>query len=140
MHRPALAVADARLPPSQLGHDDIGIDPVGEHVAMVAIAGDDAVTLAIERALEPYRHRFLPDVEVAETADQAQAVKLPGFFLEPADQQHLLIESEHFIGAGGVTRTLLVSLLTAVQRELLVFCGLRSGLRLDRISWLGQLQ
>ena len=34
-------------------------------------------------------HRLLADVEVAEAADQAHAVHLPGLFLEPADQQHL---------------------------------------------------
>ena len=64
--------------PGQLGHDHLGIDAVGEHVAMVAIAGDDAVLADLERRLEADRDRFLADIEVAEAADQAEAVKLAG--------------------------------------------------------------
>src|SRR5581483_4914397 len=36
--------------------------------------------------------RFLPDIEVTETADQAHAVKLTGALLEAADQKHVVIE------------------------------------------------
>jgi hypothetical protein len=31
---------------------------------------------------------------VAEAADQAQAIELAGLFLEPADEQHLLVETQ----------------------------------------------
>src|SRR3546814_20683605 len=91
VHRAALSLGDTGLAPGQLGHDDLGIDAVGEHVAVVAIAGDDAVLVRIERRLEADRHRFLADVEMAEAADEAKPVKLPGALLEAADEQHLAI-------------------------------------------------
>ena len=97
VHRPALAVGDARLAPRQLGHDHLGVDAVGEHVAMVAIAGDDAVLADRHRALEPDRDRFLADVEVAEAADQPEPVELPRPLLEAADEQHLAIELHHLV-------------------------------------------
>ena len=34
---------------------------------------------------------FLADIEVAEAADQAHAVELPGLLLEAADQQHVAV-------------------------------------------------
>ena len=92
VHRSALAVADAGVAPGQLGHDHLGVDAVGEHVAMVAVAGDDAVLADRHRGLQADRDRFLADVEVAEAADQPEAVKLPGALLEAADEQHLLVE------------------------------------------------
>ena len=89
VHRPALALGDAGLAAGQLGHDHLGVDAVGEHVAVVAIAGDDAVLADRHRRLQPDRDRFLADVEVAEAADQAEAVELPRALLEAADEQHL---------------------------------------------------
>ena len=97
VHRPALALGDARLAAGQLGHDDLGIDPVGEHVAVVAIAGDDAVLADRHRRLQPDRDRFLADVEVAEAADQPETVELPRPLLEAADEQHLAVELEQLV-------------------------------------------
>ena len=74
-----------------------GIDAVGEHVAMVAIAGDDAVLADGHRRLQPDRDRLLADIEVAEAADQAEAVELPGPLLEAADQQHLAVELQQLV-------------------------------------------
>ena len=53
--------------------------------------------LAVERRLQPDRDRFLADIEMAEAADQAEAVELAGLLLEAADQQHLLVEFEQFL-------------------------------------------
>ena len=64
---------------------------------MVAIAGDDAVLADLERRLQPDRDRFLADIEVAEAADQAEAVELAGALLEAADEQHLLVEFEQLV-------------------------------------------
>ena len=64
---------------------------------MVAIAGDDTVQPFGQRGLDADRHRFLADIEMAETADQAQTVKLPGALLEAADEQHLAVEFEHLL-------------------------------------------
>src|SRR3546814_7989334 len=49
VHRTALAAGDARFPAGQFRHDDIGIDAIGQHVAMVAIAGDEAVLARLKR-------------------------------------------------------------------------------------------
>src|SRR3546814_4001320 len=86
--------ADTLLPYTTLFRC-LGSDAVGEHVAVVAIAGDDAVLVRIERRLEAERHRFLADVEMAEAADEAEPVKLPGALLEAADEQHLAIIFQH---------------------------------------------
>ena len=93
VHRSALALGNAGVAAGQLGHDHLGVDAVGEHVAMVAIAGDDAVLADRHRRLQPDRDRFLADVEVAEAADQPEPVKLPRALLEAADEQHLLVEA-----------------------------------------------
>ena len=74
VHRTALAARNAGFAAGQFGHDDLGIDAVSEHVAMVAVAGDDAVLAGLERRLDADRDRFLTDIEVAEAADQAQAI------------------------------------------------------------------
>ena len=102
VHRPALAAADPCLAPGELGHDDLGIDAAGEHVAMVAVACDDAVAARRDRRLQADHHGLLPDVEVAETADQPESVELPRPLLESADEQHLPIEFEQLRPVGGV--------------------------------------
>ena len=72
----------------ELGHDALRVHAAGEHVAVVAIAGDDLVALA-DRHLHADDDGFLADVEVAEAADQAHAVHLAGALLEAADEEHL---------------------------------------------------
>src|SRR5690606_28285871 len=43
-------------------------------------------------------HGLLPDIEVAETADEAHAVKLAGLLFEAADQQHVAVILDEFFG------------------------------------------
>ena len=74
----------------------LGVDPGGEQVAVVAVAGDDAVGPG-QRRLDAGDDRLLADVEVAEAADQPHAVHLPGTLLEAADEQHLAIEGEQLV-------------------------------------------
>ena len=62
-------------------------------MAVVAIAGDDLIAI-LKRHLHADDDRFLTDVEMTETADEAHAVHLAGFFLEPPNQQHLLVGGE----------------------------------------------
>ncbi len=52
----------------QFGHHRVGVHAGGQHVAVVAVAGDDLVAL-LEDGLHPHGDRFLADVEVAEAAD-----------------------------------------------------------------------
>ncbi len=68
-------------------HHALGVHAAGEHVAVVAIAGDHLVA-GFQRHLHADHHGLLADIEVAEAPDQAHAVHLPRLFLEPADGQH----------------------------------------------------
>ncbi len=106
----------------QLGHDALGVHAAGQHVAVVAIAGDDGVAL-FERHLHADHHGLLADVEVAEAADQAHAVHLAGLLLEAPDQQHVAIGLEfRFLakvgnrGLLGIDRLLVVRLVTGGRR------------------------
>ena len=92
VHGAALALGNAGGAAGEFGHDHFGVDAIGQHVAMVAVTGDDAVAADFHGRLEPDGDGFLADVEVAEAADQAEAIKLPRPLLETADEQHLLVE------------------------------------------------
>jgi hypothetical protein len=48
--------------------------------------------------LQAHDDGLLADIEVAEAADQAHAVKLAGLFLESADQQHVAVIGLQLIG------------------------------------------
>ncbi len=85
---PPLPLRIAVLAAGQLGHHAFGVHPAGEHVAVIAIAGNDLIAL-LERHLHADHHSLLPDIEVAEAADQAHAVHLPRLLFEAADQQHV---------------------------------------------------
>ena len=103
VHRPALAKRDARRATGQFRHDQFGVDPVGEHMAMIAIAGDDAVLARRQRRLEAHRNRLLPYIEMTEATDEAEAVKLPSALLEPADKKHCLVELQQLAGRRLIT-------------------------------------
>ena len=90
MHGAALAPGVAAAAAGQLGHHALGVHAAGQHVAVVAIGGDDLVAL-LDRHLHADHDGLLADVEVAEAADQAHAVELAGLLLEAADEQHLAI-------------------------------------------------
>ena len=60
-------------------------------MTVVAIRGHDRVAFQ-KRGLHADHHRLLPDIEVAEAADQPHAVKLARLLLEAADEQHVAIE------------------------------------------------
>ncbi len=77
VHRAALALEMPAARPVSSAMMTLRIDAVGQHVAMVAIAGDHRLSLpGLKRGLEADRDRFLADIEVAEAADQAEAVEL----------------------------------------------------------------
>ena len=59
-------------------------------MTMVAVSRDDLVA-GLDRQLHADDDCLLADIEVTEAADEPHAVELPGFFLEPADEQHVAI-------------------------------------------------
>ncbi len=88
VHRAALAMRVAGRTPGQFRHHCLGIDARRQHVAMVAIGGDDLVVEA-DIGLHAHHHRFLADIEMTEAANQSHPVQLSCPLLETADQQHV---------------------------------------------------
>ena len=91
MHRAALALGIACGAARQLGHDAFRVHARGQHMAVITIGRNDIVA-RLQCSLQAHDHGFLPDIEVAEAADQAHAIELPRLLLEAADQQHVRIE------------------------------------------------
>ena len=87
VHRAALALGIAVRAAGELRHHALGLHAGGDHMAVVAVAGDDRVA-GLQRHLHADHHGLLADIEVAEAADQPHAVHLPGLLLEAADGQH----------------------------------------------------
>ena len=96
---PPLPLRAARRLAEQLGHHRSGGHAPRQRVAVLAVGGGDVV-VGPERGDAADRHRFLPDVEVAEAADLAQAVGLARLFLEAADEQHLPQVAGRQLGVG----------------------------------------
>jgi hypothetical protein len=67
-----------------------------QHVPVVAIAGDELITL-LRPHLQTDDHGLLADIEMAEPADQAHAVELPSLLLEAPDQEHVPIGAEFLV-------------------------------------------
>ena len=95
VHRAALAAGIAAFAAGELGHDAARGHAGGQHVAVVAVAGDDLI-VAFEDGLDADDDGFLADVEVAEAGDETHAVELAGFFLETPDQQHVAVKANQF--------------------------------------------
>ncbi len=62
----------------EFGHDAARVHAAGQHVSMVTVGGDGLVTLDGGHFPCP-PHSFLSDIEVAEAAEQAHAIKLAAF-------------------------------------------------------------
>ncbi len=101
VHRAALAPAAARGLAEQLGHDGARADPARQRVAVLAVGAGDVVVRAQGREAAD-RDRLLPDVEVAEAADLAEAVGLAGLLLEVADEHHLPEPAAVLVRPGGI--------------------------------------
>ena len=74
-----------RRPSGEFGQDFLRIDPAGQGMGVVAIAGDHLVA-RLHGHLHAGDHRFLADIQVAIAANQPHSVKLSDFFLKAADQ------------------------------------------------------
>ncbi len=74
----------------QFGHHALRVHAAGDHMAVVAVTGNDLVAL-FERHLHADDDGFLADIKMAEAADQTHAVHLARLLLEAADGQHGLV-------------------------------------------------
>ena len=106
---------------------------------MIAVGGDDFVAVA-ERHLHADDDGFLADVEVAEAADQAHAVKLAGLLLEASDQQHGAIGPQQLVPiARRVFASGQILPSRARSRTRLRAGGLAGGMSLAALSCLSRL-
>ena len=87
MHGAAFALGISVRASGEFGHHALRIHAGCEHMAVVAIAGDDLVAL-LERHLHADDYGFLADIEMAKAADQPHAVHLARLLLKAADGQH----------------------------------------------------
>jgi hypothetical protein len=79
-------------------------------VTVIAVAGDHLVAIH-HGHLHADNDGFLPDIEVAEPADEAHAVKLAGLFFKAADQKHLAVGPFSPLFSAGFLRDAAVALL-----------------------------
>jgi len=88
VHRPTAAVSDAGVLAEELRHHRSSRAPHSEGCRVVAVAGEERVTLleCVDRA---DGRGLLADREVAVAADARTGVLLLGPLLEPADECHL---------------------------------------------------
>jgi hypothetical protein len=98
VHRAAFALGIAAAAARQLRHDAIWRHARRQHVAVIAIRGDDLVAL-LQRGLHADDDGFLADIEVAEAADEPHAVELARALLEAADQQHVSVVLQQLVFA-----------------------------------------
>ena len=97
VHRPAHAAADALPPTPDLGEHGRHVAALGEVVPVTTMRRCDVVAVAELRA-QPDHDRFLTDVQVERARRLPSRVPGGQSFLTAADQQHLLVEPEQFVG------------------------------------------
>ena len=98
VHRAALALGEPVASAVELGHGALRIRALRQAVAVLAVGGDRVVVRA-ERRGRADRHRLLADVEMEESADLPERVRLGGLLLEAADQEHV---GQQLLRDGGV--------------------------------------
>ena len=97
VHRAAFAFRKTTLAASQFGHDASWVHATCQHMTVIAI-GRHAFVTVFGCGLKAHNNGFLTDIKVAETTDQAHAIKLARLFLKPPDQQHFPVMSQQFFG------------------------------------------
>src|SRR5262249_46828463 len=96
VHRAALPLGVAGAAAGQLGPDALRGPAAGPHMAAIAVGGDDLIA-GFEGELHAHDHGLLPDIEVAEAADQSHAVHLAGSLFETPDRQHVAIDAKLYL-------------------------------------------
>ena len=96
VHRPALALADARRAPEELGHHCLRLDALGEAVAMAAMGGGEGVARR-EVGGDGDGHRFLARVQVEEAGQLSGCDELGELLLEDADATHATVGLEQLL-------------------------------------------
>ena len=73
VHGSTHAARYTTLAPREFGHDRFRTASTCQHVGVATVAGNNRIT-GLKRLLDTGDNRFLPDIEVAESADQSHSV------------------------------------------------------------------
>ena len=96
MHGAALAFGIAIHAAGQLGHDAPGFHAAGQHMRVVAIAGDHLVALSRHR-LQTDNDGFLPDIEMTKTANLAHCIDLAAALFKATNARHIAPHGDQLI-------------------------------------------
>src|SRR5262249_39913638 len=92
VHRAALALAEPVDATVQLRHRPARVGALGQAMAVLPI-GRDRVVVWTHDGSRADRDGFLADVEVEEATDLPERVALRRLLLEPADQDHVVVQT-----------------------------------------------
>jgi hypothetical protein len=106
VHRAALAVRASGGLAVELGHHAARRQPAGQRLAMFPVRGHDVV-IGAKCCQRTDGDCFLPDIQVAESTDLAERVRLARLLLEPANQDHHLQPFAVLIGKWRIGAALL---------------------------------
>ena len=87
VHRPALALRAAILPPEQFRHGRARRHAAGQRLSVITIGRDDVI-VGTQQRHDTGRNGFLPDIQMAEAADPADGIHLGHALFEATLQQH----------------------------------------------------
>lgn len=71
MHRAAFTMRNTAGTTRQFSHNDFGINTIGQHMPMFAIAGNNAIPSRLQGGLQTNRNGFLTDIEMTKTKQSA---------------------------------------------------------------------
>src|SRR5712691_8037066 len=91
VHRTAFAVRAAAGFAEQLGHYRFRRDTFGDGLSMFSVTGDYVIVVA-DGGNGADANCFLADVQMTETANLSQTVRLGTLLFEATNQQHLMKE------------------------------------------------
>src|SRR5215472_5811318 len=97
VHGAAFAFGVAMAASGKLSHHALRLHAGREHMAMIAIGGDDLVS-GLDRHLHADDDSLLADIEVTESSDEAHAIELASLLLEATNEQHQAIGGQFLLG------------------------------------------
>ena len=88
MHGAALTLGIAIDAAGQFSHDAPGFHAAGQHMRVIAIAGNHLVALSRHR-LQTNNDGFLPDIEMTKTANLAHRIDLAAALFKTTNARHI---------------------------------------------------
>ena len=119
VHGAALALHEARTLAVELGHYLVGIAAKKQRVRVVAVGGDDPVSL-LEGLQKARGHGLLPDIDVEVAPDLTLPETPLARLLEGPNKGHLAVQIYEALLAGRYGTTVLAGLRAPVLRVLVI--------------------